>query len=139
MAFPDIHTFSRSHPGPYERNMGEVIGRLLHLFRDHVSDAESADRIAELVATADRWSAGHAVFKVVRGRKLAAVEAKEPRRSRQYNFEEACCQAVYNATDPPDPFDPSAPFFIATSAFRFAEAIQMPLHAVAVIFAPPRP
>src|SRR4051812_1347414 len=62
--------------------------------------------------TPDRWSAGHAVFDEVRHRLLGAMKAKDRARECQYGFEESCCQALYNATDPPDPFDPGSAFFV---------------------------
>lgn len=139
MPFPEIETFPLSHPGPYERGMGKIIGRLLALFRDHMPDAESADRVAELAANPSRWSAGHAVFDEIRGRLLAAIKDKDETRSRQYGFEEACCQALYNATAADDPFDPSAPFFVAPAAFRLARAVGVSGEAVAAVFAPPQP
>ena len=116
--------------------MGKVIGRLLDLFNDRMPDAECAAHVAELAATPERWSAGHAVFDEVRGRMLAVIKDKDDIRSRQYGFEEACCQALYNATAADDPFDPSAPFFVAPAAFRLARAVGLPAEAVVNVFAP---
>jgi hypothetical protein len=139
MPFPDITLFRPSHTGPYELGMGEVIGRLLDLFRDHVPDAESAAHVGELAATPRLWSAGHAVFDEVRRRTLAAIKAKDAARLAQYGFEEKCCQSLYNATDARDPFDASAPFFVAPAAFRLAEAVGLPVDAVVSVLAPTKP
>ena len=83
--FPDIHSYPPGHPNPYERNMGEVIERLLRLFAPHVPDAESATRVAELAATQSRCSAAHAVFDELRTRLLAATESKDALRASQYS------------------------------------------------------
>jgi hypothetical protein len=48
MPFPDIHGFPKSHPGPYERQMGNSIAALLRLFAGRVPDQESNARVLEL-------------------------------------------------------------------------------------------
>jgi hypothetical protein len=123
MAFPDISKFPECHPGPYECQMGTVIGRLLLLFVGRVPDSESHSHVANLVATPTRWTAGHAVFDEVRRRLLAATTAKDAPRECQYYFEESCCQAVYNACNPDDEFDPSSAFFVVPQAFGFAGVV----------------
>jgi hypothetical protein len=128
VAFPEVRDFPKSHPGPYERGMGRTIAALLRLFRDRVPDSESAARVAELANTPDRWSAAHAVFDEIRGRLLDA--RGDTPRARQYAFEEACCQSLYNATAADDPFDASAPFFVAPAAFSLAEALGCPTESV---------
>jgi hypothetical protein len=107
MAFPELHGFPTTHPGPYERQMGGFIAALLRLFAGRVPDPESNTRLLELASDPARWSAGHAVFNEVRRRLLAAKKDKDRPREWQHHFEESCCQALYNATDPPDPFGPS--------------------------------
>lgn len=133
MAFPDLGKFPLSHPGPYERNMGDCIAGLLRLFQGRVPDGESFARVLELVTNSDRWSAGHAVFDEIRARTLAAVKAKDRTLSAQYGFEELCCQAVYNATDAIDPFDPSSPFFVAGAALGLATAVGVPTESVVAV------
>jgi hypothetical protein len=98
-------------------------------------DTESADRVAELAPTPDRWSAGHAVFREIRRRCLAAVKAKDGARSAQYCFEELCCKAMYNATGPDDPFDPSSPFSVAGAAVRLARVMGVPVEEIADVLA----
>jgi hypothetical protein len=134
MAFPDINKFPESHPGPYERQMGGYIAGLLRVFAGCVPDAESNTCVAELAANPSRWSAGHAVFDEVRRRLLATMTDRM--RSGQYYFEESCCQAVYNATEPPDPFDPSSAFFVVGQALGLARLVGVPLDAVAAVFGP---
>jgi hypothetical protein len=116
--------------------MGRTIAGLLCLFQAHVPDAESAARVSELAATPARWSAGHAVFREVRRRLLAAVEAKDTIRSSQYCFEELCCKALYNAPRPRDPFDPSSPFSVPGAAVRLARAVGVPFESVLAVLAP---
>lgn len=135
MGFPDIDRFPESHPGPYERQMGRYIVALLRVFAGRVPDAESHACVVELAANPSRWSAGHAVFDEVRHRLLAAMDSGDRRRSAQYALEESCCQAVYNATAPPDPFDPSSAFFVVAQALGLARLIGVPLDAVAGVFA----
>ena len=136
MAFPDIHGFSKSHTGPYELQMGDSIAALLRLFADRVPDSESNTRVLELASEPTRWSAGHAVFDEVRRRLLAAMNAKDGPREWQHHFEESCCQAMYNATDPPDPFDPGSAFFVAGQAISLARAVGVPVELVVVVLAP---
>ena len=128
MAFPEITDFPKSHPGPYERGMGRTLAALLRLFRDRVPDSESAAKVAELAGSPDRWSAAHAVFDEIR-RRLLRLDGDSPL-ARQYAFEEACCQALYNATAADDPFEASAPFFVAPAAFSLAEALGYPSESV---------
>ena len=138
MAFPDIQGFPESHPGPYERQMGRLIAALLRLFSDRVPDAESNARVLELASDPTRWSAGHAVFDEVRDRLLAATDAKDDARELQHHFEETCCQALYNATGPPAPFDPGSSFFVAGQAIGLARALGVPVEGVIAVLAPIR-
>jgi hypothetical protein len=136
VAFPDIGRFLGSRPGPYERQMGGMIAGLLRVFAGRVPDAESNARVGQLAAHPARWSAGHAVFDEVRGRLLAATAAKDRPREWQYHFEESCCQALYNATDPPDPFDPGSAFFVAPQALGLARVVGVAVEEVVAVLAP---
>lgn len=136
MAFPEIHGFSKSHPGPYELQMGGSIAGLLRLFAGRAPDPECNTRVLELAFEPTRWSAGHAVFDEVRHRLLAAMNAKDGPREWQHLFEESCCQAMYNATDPSDPFDSSSAFFVAGRAMGLARAVGVPVERVVVVLAP---
>jgi hypothetical protein len=113
--------------------MGEVIAGLLRLFRGRVPDAESSARVLELALDPDWWSEAHAVFDEIRTRSLAACKAKDDLRTDQYCFEELCCKAMYNASSPNDPFDPSSPFSVAGAALRFARVVKVPVEAVAAV------
>ena len=136
MAFPDVRGFPTSHPGPYEVQMGGNIAALLRLFAGHVPDPESNNRVLELASDPTRWSAGHAVFDEVRRRSLAAMRAEDGPRELQHHFEESCCQAIYNATDPPDPFDPGSAFFVAGQAIGLARVAGVPVERVIAVLAP---
>ena len=136
MAFPDIHRFPESQLGPCERQMGWYIAGLLRVFIGRVPDAESNTRVLELATTPGRWSAGHAVFDEVRSRLIPAPAAKDWPREAQHYFEERCCQAMYNATDPPDPFDPGSAFFVAGQAIVLAGVVGVPVEAVVAALAP---
>jgi hypothetical protein len=136
MGFPNIHLYPESHPGPYERQMGGFIAGLFRLFGGRVPDAESNGRVLELADTPNRWSAGHAVFDEVRYRLLAAMDAKDRPREMQHYFEESCCQAMYNATCPPDPFDPGSAFFVAGQALGLARVVGVSVEAVVAVLAP---
>jgi hypothetical protein len=138
VAFPDIRGFPESHPGPYERQMGGMIVGLLRLFGGRVPDAESNARVAELAGNPARWSAGHAVFDEVRRRLLAAAAAKDRAREWQHHFEESCCQAMYNATDPRDPFDPGSAFFVAPQALGLARVVGVAVAEIVAVLAPDR-
>lgn len=117
MAFPDLSLFPRVYPGPYERQMARRVSALFALFTQS-PDRESHQFMVSFVQCPERWSAGHVVFNELRRRFLALGEDKQ--RCAQYFFEECCAQALYNASYPVDPFDPSSAFFIAPAAFEFA-------------------
>jgi len=110
--------------------MGKAIGALLELFRDRVPDAESNAHVRELVDIPHRWSAGHALFDEIRDRLLAAMTAKDKALETQYAFEESCCQAMYNATEPNNPFDPSSAFFVVPQALNLAQTIDIALETI---------
>ena len=130
MPFPDIHRFEECHPGPYECQMGDIIAEILRVFAGRMPDAESHACVIELVSTPARWSAGHVVFDEVRRRLLAAAQVQDTTREWQYHFEESCCQAAYNASDPDDPFDPGSAFFIFPQAIGLARCIGVPVAAI---------
>jgi hypothetical protein len=129
LAFPNTRRFPESHPGPYERQMGGMIAGLLRVFAGRVPDAESNSSVAELTREPARWSAGHAVFDEVRRRLLAAAGKDRPREW-QYQFEESCCQAMYYATNPTDPFDPASGFFVVPQALGLARVIGLTIEEV---------
>jgi hypothetical protein len=135
VGFPNINKFPKSDPGAYERQMGGYILRMLGLFAGRVPDAESNARVTELAATSNRWSAGHAVFDEVRHRMLGAMDRQDRLMAAQHIFEESCCQAMYNATEPRDPFDPSSAFFVVGWALGLARLVGVPLDAIAAVFA----
>lgn len=137
MAFPKISSFPETLPGPYERAMGRYIVRILDAFTGLLPDAESHACVRELVADPNRWSAGHAVFNEVRRRYLVAGDRHDHRSGWQYAFEESCCQAVYNATQPMDPFDPSSAFFVVAQALTVAKLSGVALDRIADVFARP--
>lgn len=135
MSFPNIHEFREAHC--CEEQMGKTIAGLLRLFSGRVSDEESNHAVLELVSTPSRWSAGHAVFDEVRERLLVAIEHQDQPRGAQYYFEESCCQAVYNATAPDDPFDPGSPFFLAGQALALARLAGVPFEKVIAVLTAP--
>lgn len=128
MDFPDINAFPKCFPGPYERGMGTTIANLLRVFAEVAPDKESNRRVLELAETPGQWSAGHAVFDAVRTRLLASQA--DTIRQWQHTFEESCCQAMYNASDPREPFDPGSTFFVFPHAIHFARALGMSDYAV---------
>lgn len=128
-AFDD---YARSLPGPYEREMGTRIVKLLTLFDGHLYDAEIHASVVALAKTPSRWSAGHDVFDEVR-RRLLGVNQKDNARQAEYAFEESCLQAMYNATNPDDPFDGSSPFYIAGQALALAQTIGIPVSEVVAV------
>jgi hypothetical protein len=136
MAFPDVRGFPTSHPGPYELRMGGLIAALLRSFAGRVPDPESNTRVLELASDPTRWSAGHAVFDEVRRRLLAAMKAEDGPREWRHHFEESCCQAMSNATDPPDPFDPGSACFVAGRAIGLARAAGVPVERIIDVLAP---
>src|SRR5262249_57021546 len=112
---------------------GESIAALRGVLVGRVRAAGSNTRVLELATPPDPWSAGHAVFTEVRHRLLGAMSARDRARECQYGFEESCCQALYNATDPPDPFDPGSAFFVAGQALGLARMVGVPVEAVVAV------
>jgi hypothetical protein len=140
MAFPVIQQFRKPLPaaGPYEEEMGKRISALLTLFRQLSPDRESNAHVSELLANPSCWSAGHQVFDEVRNRLLACQQLDQVCASQaaQYNFEEACCQAAYNADEPDDPFDIAAPFYVVSAAIWLAHCLGIPMEEVARAIVP---
>lgn len=134
MTFPKISTFPKASPGPYERQMGRYILAVLDVFAGRVPDSESHSHVRQLVADEDHWSAGHAVFNEVRRRCLTAAHHKDDLRAAQYALEESCCQAVYNSTEPVDPFDACSPFFVVPQAMGLAALLRASLDEIANVF-----
>ncbi len=134
--FPDLQQFPRSHPGPYERNMGDEVAGLLGLFQGRVPDATSNAIVLQLVVTPERWSAGHALFDILHDRLLVAMRARDQVRYLQHNLECSCLQALYNASSPVHPFAPGTPFWVAGAVLRLAKAVGIPEQTVVAILAP---
>jgi hypothetical protein len=123
VSFPSIRDFAVQRPGLYELQMGRVIADVVRMFSGYVRDDESNAAVLELAQSFEYWTAGHAVFDELRRRFLAASRKGDGERAAQYVFEEACAQALYNACDPPDPFDSSSPFFVPGSALMLGELL----------------
>ncbi|MCA8994943.1 MAG: hypothetical protein KDA69_08030 [Planctomycetaceae bacterium] len=114
-------------PSPYPRQMGASIAALLRLFEGKVPDADSNAFTLELALNDDRWSTGHAFRDVVRGRLLAT---NDKIKSAQYTFEESCLEALYNETQPDDPFDSVSPYWVVPNAIRLAKLVGVPLESL---------
>jgi hypothetical protein len=137
MQFPRLEEFSKTlSPSPYGRQMGASIAGLIRLFHGHVPDAESNSHILQLAITPDKWSAAHAFFDIVRSRLLAATETADRIRLAQYGFEESCLQALYNESNPHDPFDSVSPYWVVPAAVSLAQAINMPVENVLTAMIP---
>jgi hypothetical protein len=137
LASADIHSYRLSHPEPYERNIGRIVLEILRLFQERFPDAESSACVTELAMASDRWSAAHAVFGEIRGRAQAAAEVRDAVRCAQYDFEELCCKAMYNAaTSADDEFDSSSPFFVAGAALKLARAVGLPVEVIVDLLTP---
>lgn len=132
--FPDLDDkrWHDSHPGPYERQMGGTIARLMQAFAGHVPDVASNEAVQLLSARPAAWAAAHATFDEVRRRYLAT---NEPNSLAQYAFEESCAKALYNATDTSAPFDSSVPFFVYPMAFALAKQLGWTDSEISALFA----
>ena len=71
------------------------------------------------------------MFDEVRNRRNTARVLHRRLFAAQYDFEEACAQACYNAIEPDDAFDASAPFFVVPTALTLSR--QLGLDDAAVI------
>jgi hypothetical protein len=114
--------------------MGDSIVRLLNLFVGRLPDAECHKCVTELAANPSRWSAGHAMFNVIRKDLLIAMDSGNHSSAAQYSFEESCCAAMYNASEPQDPFDSSTPFFVVPQALGLARLLGVHPDEVAAVF-----
>lgn len=131
--FPNLDDkrWSDSHPGPYERQMGRIIARLLNAFAGHVPDETSNEALRALSTKPAAWGAAHSTFDEVRRRYLAT---QKPVRLAQYYFEECCAKALYNATDTSAPFDASSPFFVYPAAFALAQQLGWTYSDISALF-----
>ena len=114
--------------------MGAKIVRLLELFRGCVPDASSHRHVLALARKPDHWSAAHAYRDVVRG---LLLDAPKPAVEWQYHFEESCLESLYNETNPSDPFDSVAPFYVVPHAIGLAEHVGIPLAKVVAVLRDP--
>lgn len=128
MTFPSLDSFEPTRVGAYELQMGRQIEAVLAALAPFSRDRESNAAVLALLRAPERWKAGHTYFCEVRDRLLLARE--QGTSDNQYWFEEACCQAVYNATNPQDPFDPSSAYFVVPFALTLAQDNPPALTAV---------
>jgi hypothetical protein len=111
--------------------MGRYILAVLDVLAGRVPDPESHSHVRQLVADEDHWSAGHVVFNEIRRRYLSAAHHKDDLRAAQYAFEESCCQAVYNSTEP---FDSCSPFFVVPQAMGLAALLRVSPEDISNVF-----
>lgn len=112
--------------------MGRYISHLLERFASQVPDTKSNATVLLLSSQPSLWSAGHAVFDELR--RLRNSGNANSIREAQYFFEESCAQALYNATEPPDAFDPSSAFYVLPAAVGLARQLQFSDSQLAKLF-----
>jgi len=128
MKRPDVHSFEKFVPGPYEREMGRKIVFLLKELQKASPDKEASEVVLELAESEERWTAAHAVFDFIRDRLLKV--SKSEVHEFQYAFLESCCQALYNSTDPVDPFDSCSPYYVWPHALALAAQLDVPISKI---------
>ena len=136
--FP-THGTNRSLQPPEERVLADDWGR--RLFERQPTPVEWSLRVLEAIEHLSpgitevaailesgrdrvRWVQGHAVFDAARRRYL-----REPRgtpTAAVLNFAELVAKVVYNATDPPGPFDEDSGWYIGPLAFLITKAADDP-------------
>jgi hypothetical protein len=67
---------------------------------------------------------------------LAAIQAGDRLRERQYLFEQVCLKSLYNETPARDPFDLDSPHWIIKCAIGLARQVGMPVREVIAVVAP---
>lgn len=103
---------------------GERVRRaaaVLHVCREQCSRVAEIDHVLEIAHDATRWREGHRAFDAVR---RLTLEAERRRSIGTYVsllfVAEITAKTVYNASEPPDPFDDDAPWWLAPIARHFA-------------------
>jgi len=126
MRRPDIYSFEKHEPGPYEKQMGLEIASVIKVLQPSSPDREATEIVLELAESVENWTAAHAVFNFIRERLLKIPSEQIEVYEYQYMFLESCCQALYNATDPVESFDPSSAYYVWPHALVFANQVDVP-------------
>ena len=128
MPFPDLtdQTIEGVKPDAYARQMGRSIAHLLRSFAPTARDIESNQAVTDLADHPLAWGVGRIVFAELRRRSTDPSAPPDRVRAAQHELEECCAQALYNATQPSDPFDLSASYYVVPLALAYASALELP-------------
>jgi len=107
--------------------MGASILKLVVLFDKCAPDPDIQTELRTIVSDHNRWLSAHTYREIVRTR---MSRTKDEARLAQYSFTESCLEAIYNETDPDDPFDSVAPFWVVPSAASLAKLVGVSTDAV---------
>ena len=107
--------------------MGASILKLVVLFDKCAPDPDIQTDLKAIVSDHNRWGSAHAYRDMVRTRML---HTKDKAKLAQYSFVESCLEAIYNETDPDDPFDSVAPFWVVPFAASLAKLVGVSTDAV---------
>lgn len=119
--------FDMARPSPYARQMGSSIIKLVALFDRCAPDPDIHRDLKTVVGDHKHWVTGRTYRDIVRER---MSRTEDNAKLAQYAFAESCLAAIYNASDPADPFDPVAPFWVVPNAASLARLVGVPVDAV---------
>lgn len=111
---------SPSLVSPYAKQMGDRIVALIHLFDGKMPDQQMHSRLISVASESSNWGDAHDVRSSVRTKLLAT---KDSLIQSQCYLTESCLETIYNETNPDDPFDSVAPFWVVPSALGLAREL----------------
>lgn len=105
----------------------ERAGAVLRLCRARWSPVPAVESVAAVAAEPARWKEGHGVFGSVRTLTLREDETPTNRVYAALLYvAEIVAKIIYNATDPPDPFDEDSAGWLASVARSMADVVGDP-------------
>ena len=113
----------------------EDMQALLDLFEEYVPDKESNRAVFRYCDSRANWPRANTLFSTVHEKNLEAIENRENVLECQYSFEEVVAKTLFNMTDPTEPFEPDAPYWVIKNAITLAKALDLsPEEVIDTIF-----
>lgn len=78
-----------------------------------------------MVKAPSQWHEGHALFRRIRLKNLAAIKTRNLPLEAQYCFEEVCAKTLYNLSQSPAPFDQDSPSWIGPNALSLSRYLGL--------------
>jgi hypothetical protein len=98
----------RNHP----TNIIAAMVEMLELFDGICEDRDTLQQLIKMTQDREKWEDGHALFRRIRQKTLAAIKRGDQSAEAQYVFEEICAKTLYNLGGYRAPFDADSAFWV---------------------------